>query len=40
MRSNQLSYPAIILLSGCKGTTFLGTTKIFGEIFCISEEIS
>ena len=30
MRSNQLSYPAI-LLSGCKGTTFLGTTKIFRE---------
>ena len=32
MRSNQLSYPAIILLlSGCKGTTFLETTKIFPE---------
>ena len=31
MRSNQLSYPAIILLSGCKGTTFLLTTKIFRE---------
>ena len=31
MRSNQLSYPAIILLSGCKGTTFLETTKIFRE---------
>ena len=31
MRSNQLSYPAILLLSGCKGTTFLETTKIFRE---------
>ena len=30
MRSNQLSYPAIGFC-GCKGTTFLEITKIFGK---------
>jgi len=35
MRSNQLSYPAIVFVSECKGTPFFINGKSFGVFFTL-----